>query len=113
MDVALLALGMVAMSGWLLFTKTPGLGYETVARNHAGVEGVAAPHYLPNLAREALTGKPWSVALKDGVQGYLGKALSRKSTETQPPVVGVWLMLLGLGWIGWGLWMARQDHAKN
>ncbi|MBI5164222.1 MAG: hypothetical protein HY985_10015 [Magnetospirillum sp.] len=95
-------LGVVAVVAMLLFGKSPGLSYEW-RMSRLGVETQTAPDFLPNLAREAFTGAPWSVATKDGIIGYANKA-----TTQHPPVVGLWLALLFALWMGWGVWVTHQ-----
>lgn len=98
----LTGLGVVAVVAMLLFGKSPGLSYEW-RMSRLGVETQTAPDFLPNLAREAFAGAPWSVATKDGIVGYVAKA-----ARQHPPVVGLWLALLFALWMGWGVWITHQ-----
>ncbi|MGE5502862.1 MAG: hypothetical protein ACM31L_00420, partial [Actinomycetota bacterium] len=109
---ALAGLGTVAVVGFLLFTKTPGLSYHW-GISPLGVETETAPDFVPNLARETFSAKAWDVALKDGMVGWVNKMRGKNLEARQPPVVGLWLGMLFALWMGWGVAMARAAYRRR
>ncbi|MBI4968890.1 MAG: hypothetical protein HZC25_12305 [Rhodospirillales bacterium] len=115
---------LLSFAGQALFTKTRDLGYRPGVSS-MGLEGQSADGFQMALLRGVATAEPWTVAIKDGPLGFMGKMYFSKpyldwriarlqgkavaAPERQhPPIDGAFLGILGLMWLFWSALLLRD-----
>lgn len=96
------------LAGALLFTKAPALSYRSGV-NSFGIEANHVDGFNLNLPLEIAKGKALDTLVKDGPVGYVRKNLLKRSEgpRENPPVVGLWLLMLAGLWAGTFLLIKR------
>ncbi len=125
----MVGLCLLSFAGQALFTKTRDLGYH-LGVSSMGLEGQSADGFQKALLRGMRTAEPWSVAIKDGPAGFVGKMyfskpylgwwigkLQGKSVappeRQHPPIDGAFLGILGLAWVFWSALLLRDQRTTG
>lgn len=113
-NILLIVLSLNGLVGSLLFSKSEPLSYSW-GINSFGIEANRLDGFNTSLLREAARSKTWDTAIKDGALGYVRKNLFRRLPKDggplpppeNPPVVGLWLVMLAGLWVFAFLWIRR------